>query len=116
MTPFKPSAIYVDEFHRQYTDNRGLPGRLGSMSDINWIPRIWAISGTPFADGPAGMRGYLSVMQTTAWASHPDFRYLVTAEIDQMQREIDTAIRSGNSAEIMEGWKEIKSRWVHPVS
>ena len=49
-----PSAIYIDEFHRQYIGQKGPPGRLASMNDINWIQRIWVISGTPFADGPAG--------------------------------------------------------------
>ena len=78
MPSFKPSAIYVDEFRRQHTGSRGLPARLRAICGIDWILRIWAISGTPFADGPAGMSGYLNVMQTTAWNTHPVFKYPVS--------------------------------------
>ncbi|KAL9122573.1 MAG: hypothetical protein Q9187_000874 [Circinaria calcarea] len=101
MIPFKPSAVYINEFHKQYTGSRGLPGRLAKMYTADWTPRIWAISGTPFADRPAGLRGYLSVMQTSTWADHPDFNLLIPSKIDSLQKDIDNAIATRNSEEII---------------
>lgn len=101
MIPFKPSTIYVDEFHKQYTESRGLPGRLAKMHAGAWIPRVWAISDTPFADGPSGLRGYLSVMQTSSWQDDSDFKYLVPDELDSLQKAIDNAITTKNTEEIV---------------
>ena len=46
--------MYIDEFHKQHTENEGLPGRLETHAGSR-MPQVWDIPGTSFADGPAGL-------------------------------------------------------------
>lgn len=80
-----------------------------------WMPRVWAISGTPFTDGASGLRGYLSVIQTSMWQDDPDFKWLVPAEIDALQKAIDDAIATKNTEEIMKMGGLFEKRVLQPV-